>query len=101
VDELAKIPFIALGNKIDAPSACSEEEFRFRTDHPQGLSVGHFGRCGVPDDVFKGTIPHKSGIQAIWSIQPMCSHTHLLTIEKLFCGYPDTSDAKQKMMAYV
>ncbi|XP_057785590.1 GTP-binding protein SAR1A-like [Salvia miltiorrhiza] len=65
-DALASVPFLILGNKIDLPSAASEDELRFFIGLNDGLTTGK-GRVSVdgcnirPLEVFMCSIVRRMG----------------------------------------
>lgn len=70
-DTLRHVPFAILGNKIDIPTACSEEEFRQFLDLPPSYNYGYNDANspssftnrpnGGPFEVFMVSLVHKIG----------------------------------------
>lgn len=63
-EELISKPFVILGNKIDKPSAASEEELRMHLGLLSGETYGKDcgpGRCVRPIEVFMCSILRKQG----------------------------------------
>ena len=62
IEELNKIPFLILGNKIDAPGAVSEEELRYTLGLFQTTGKGNVTLNNVrPIEVFMCSIVAKQG----------------------------------------
>jgi hypothetical protein len=68
-EALKKVPFCILGNKIDIPTACSEEELRGYLNIPMGYSQepgnpATRGDANAPIACFMVSLVHKQGYSA-------------------------------------
>lgn len=68
VETLRHVPFAILGNKIDIPTACSDEELRSFLQVPATYGYGGSGHAhrpnGGPVEVFMVSLVHKMGYSA-------------------------------------
>jgi GTP-binding protein SAR1 len=62
IEELAKVPFVILGNKIDLPTALSEDELRGQLGLYQTTGKGNVPLKDVrPIEIFMCSITQKAG----------------------------------------
>jgi GTP-binding protein SAR1 len=62
IEELSKVPFLVLGNKIDAPGAVSEEELRYSLGLFQTTGKGKVSLKDIrPIEIFMCSIVTRQG----------------------------------------